>query len=178
MRRIIVTAMVLLPLLLGSHERAHNDHAVVRWGADLLAYHRQQTIPGGTEQLPKVGVIVNLNEGTVSFLGYVAHINSADAAYVQFGGKGIGVQFEGAKINIMGEIDRVTGRMEATFGTECVIRHRAVGRCFDVLARGARVQSLIRHMSDLFAKSCSTLVGAKSPQCSLHWNPTASLASE
>jgi hypothetical protein len=43
--------------------------------------------PGGTEQLPKVGVIVNLNEGTVSFLGYVAHINSADAAYVQFGVK-------------------------------------------------------------------------------------------
>jgi hypothetical protein len=32
-------------------------------------------------------VIVNLNEGTVSFLGYVAHINNADAAYVQFGGK-------------------------------------------------------------------------------------------
>ena len=81
-------------------------------------------------------------------------------------GKVIGVQFEGAKINIMGEIDRVTGRMEATFGTECVIRHRAVGRCFDVLAGGARIQSLIRHMSDLFAKSCSTLVGAKSPQCS------------
>jgi hypothetical protein len=108
---------------------------------------------------------VNLNEGTVSFLGYFAHINSADAAYVQFGGK---LSASSSKVpnNIMGEIDRVTGRMEATFGTECVIRHRAVGRCFDVLAGGARIQSSIRHISELFAKSCSTLVGAKSPQCS------------
>jgi hypothetical protein len=88
MRRIIVTALGLLPLLLGksraSPQRAESDHAVVRWGADLRISPSKR-YPGGTKQLPKVGVIVNLNEGMVSFLGYVAHINSPDAAYVQFG---------------------------------------------------------------------------------------------
>lgn len=52
-------------------------------------------------------------------MGYVAPINSVDAAYVGFGGKHIGViGLEGAKINIMGEIDRVTGRLDATTTTE------------------------------------------------------------
>jgi hypothetical protein len=88
-------------------------------------------------------------------------------------GKVIGVQFEGAKINIMGEIDRVTGRMEVTFGTECVIRHRAVGRCFDVLARGARIQSLNkRPVCEIMLHSS----GRQIATVQLHSNPTASLA--
>jgi hypothetical protein len=71
------------------------------------------------EVLPKVGVIVDLDKRTVSFLGYVAPITSVDPAYVGFAGEHIGVvQTKGTKIYIMGEIDRITGRIDATVTTE------------------------------------------------------------
>ena len=38
--------------------------------------------PAEPERMQKMGVVVNLNERTVSFLGYVARINEVDTANI------------------------------------------------------------------------------------------------
>ncbi|MGA8697404.1 MAG: hypothetical protein WB689_26920 [Xanthobacteraceae bacterium] len=60
---------------------------------------------GQRKAINKVGVIVDLAEQTVSFAGYVAHIENVDAATVFFGGYGD---------NATGDIDRASGVMSAT----------------------------------------------------------------
>jgi hypothetical protein len=72
---------------------------------------------GKQEPMQKMGVVVNLNERTVSFLGYVARINDVNAANIKFGGPQIGGHHEGFDISIMGSVDRVTGHMDATTTT-------------------------------------------------------------
>jgi hypothetical protein len=67
------------------------------------------------ERVKKVGAVVNLDERTVSFLGYVASIGDVDAANLNFGGKQIGESpAKGSDTHIGGEIDRVTGYMDVT----------------------------------------------------------------
>jgi hypothetical protein len=56
-------------------------------------------------------VIVNLDE-TVFFLGYVAPIDDVEEASINFGARLI-VDY-GFSLVIMGNIDRVTGRMDVT----------------------------------------------------------------
>jgi hypothetical protein len=73
--------------------------------------------------VPSLGdVVVNLAEQTVSFGGFVAPINTADAANVTFGGTPIGTlaqiaSKEGDEIYINGTLDRVTGHMEVSTST-------------------------------------------------------------
>jgi hypothetical protein len=62
--------------------------------------------------LHKTSVIVNLDEQTVFFLGYVAPIDDVEEASINFGGRLI-VDY-GFSLAIMGNIDRVTGRMDVT----------------------------------------------------------------
>jgi hypothetical protein len=62
----------------------------------------------------RMGVVVNLEDKTVSFKGWAARINYVDAAHIQFGGKQLGQQIEGVDITITGYIDRVTGHMTAS----------------------------------------------------------------
>ena len=124
MRHIIKTAaLTLLPLVLAGHARADaNELKVITLSCDgTLTYTHitdSKPYPGTAEQLQKVGVVVNLDERTVSFLGYVARISDVDAANINFGGKQIGRVDEGVKIGIMGEMDRVTGQMDAMTTTE------------------------------------------------------------
>ena len=62
----------------------------------------------------RMGVVVNLEEQTVSFEGWVARIEYADATLIRFGGKQLGQQIKGMDITILGQIDRVTGHMAAS----------------------------------------------------------------
>ena len=120
MRGRTVTVVLLAPLLMAEQQAvAENDPKVVTLSCDgKLTYTHitdSKPYPGETEHLQKVGVVVNFDERTLSFLGYVARISEVDAAYINFGGKQI---VQDAKISIMGEIDRVTGYMTAMTTTE------------------------------------------------------------
>jgi hypothetical protein len=64
------------------------------------------------QQLPKTSVVINLDEQTVFFLGYVVSVYDADEASINFGGRQT-VDY-GFRMAIRGNIDRITGRMEAT----------------------------------------------------------------
>ena len=64
------------------------------------------------QPLQKASVIVNLDEQTVFFFGYVIPIDDVDEASINFGGRQI-VDY-GFSVAIRGSIDRVTGRMDAT----------------------------------------------------------------
>lgn len=81
-----------------------------------LACDGMMTMTVGEHQSPsqpvnKVGVVVNLTGGTVSFAGSVAHIDSADTAVISFGTDE--VLREEIPYRAMGHIDRVTGMMSA-----------------------------------------------------------------
>jgi len=57
-------------------------------------------------------VVVNLDEQTVFFLGYVVPIESVDGASINFAGTQI-VDY-GFSVSIRGHIDRASGRMDVT----------------------------------------------------------------
>jgi hypothetical protein len=60
----------------------------------------------------KSTVIVNLDDQTIFFLGYVTPTEGVDGASIRFGGRQI-VDY-GFNMAISGNIDRATGRMDAT----------------------------------------------------------------
>ena len=68
--------------------------------------------PEEPEPLQKTGAVVNLDEQTVFFLGYVVPIDSVDAASINFGARQT-VDY-GFIIGITGHIDRASGRMGVT----------------------------------------------------------------
>ena len=68
--------------------------------------------PTNPEELQRTSVVVNLDEQTVFFLGYVVPIKSVDGAIINFGGTLI-VDY-GFSISISGHIDRASGRMDVT----------------------------------------------------------------
>jgi hypothetical protein len=68
---------------------------------------------GWSEPVTKMGLVVNLAEGTVSgFTDVVAHIDGVDAATISFSGKGEhtlhGVRTGLATVSVEGTIDRVS----------------------------------------------------------------------
>jgi hypothetical protein len=75
-------------------------------GADKPERAQQQAIN-------KVGVVINLAEHTISFAGYVSHVDSVDAAVISFGSEPLLTQ-EHPEVSALGEIDRVTGMLSAT----------------------------------------------------------------
>jgi hypothetical protein len=121
MRHIIKsTALVLLPLVLsGGHARAA-DPTVITLSCDGSVTDKSSppTLPTDRDPKPieKMGVVVNLNERTVSFQGWVVPISIADAAAINFNGEQIGpvgqiARKEGYTTRIDGILDRVTGHM-------------------------------------------------------------------
>jgi len=62
--------------------------------------------------LQKTDLVVNLDEQTLFFLGYVVSIYDADEASINFGGRQT-VEY-GFSITNRGSINRITGRMDAT----------------------------------------------------------------
>jgi hypothetical protein len=70
---------------------------------------------GRTEQVSKIGVVINLAQQTVAFGGHVAEISRVDAAHVSFSGR-FASSWEGIQTTtaIDGSVDRVTGMLQAT----------------------------------------------------------------
>lgn len=113
-RRIIkTTVLALLLLVLGGHPRAaENQPKVITLSCDgMLTPTCGANKPEVPQPLQKTGVIVNFDEPPC-FFGYVVPIDDVDEASINFGGRQI-VDY-GFSVAIRGNIDRVTGRMDAT----------------------------------------------------------------
>jgi len=67
---------------------------------------------GKSQPIGKTGVVVNLAEDRVAFVGYVVPITQADVATITFKGRTKDPEF-GLLVSVTGSIDRVTGEMEA-----------------------------------------------------------------
>jgi hypothetical protein len=113
MRHIIKSAaLAILPLVLMGHARADESKVIILSCEGTLIPTYGADKPADPRPLQKTSVVVNLDEQTVFFLGYVAPIEDVDEASINFGGRLI-VDY-GFSIAIRGNIDRVTGRMDAT----------------------------------------------------------------
>jgi hypothetical protein len=115
MRHVIKSAalaMALLPLVLMIHARADEPKVITLSCEGMLTPTYGANKPEAPQPLQKSGVVVNLDEQTVFFLGYVVPIESVDEASINFGGRQV-VDY-GFSIAISGNIDRITGRLDAT----------------------------------------------------------------
>jgi len=112
------TTTVLLTLLAIAEQyapaTAENDPKVITLACDgtLTTRTYNANKPTKPEALQKISVVVNLDEQTVFFLGYVIPVESVDEASINFGGTQI-VDY-GFSISIRGHIDRASGRMGVT----------------------------------------------------------------
>lgn len=106
----------------GLHAAAKNEPKVVTLSCDGTTADTTSapTIPVDHQpkSIEKMGVVANLNERTVSFMGFVAPISTVDAASVNFDGETTGqggqiASVEGFTMRIDGYLDRVTGHMVA-----------------------------------------------------------------
>ena len=107
-------ALALLPLVLGGHARADGKEGKVITLSCVGTLTRTYgaNTPADPEPLQKTGVVENLNEQTVFFLGYVVPIENVDEASINFGARQT-VDY-GFIIGIRGHIDRASGRMDVT----------------------------------------------------------------
>ena len=101
-------------LVLGGHARADGKEGKVITlscvGTLTRTYGANK--PADPEPLQKTGVVVNLDQQTVFFLGYVVPIENVDEASINFGARQT-VDY-GFRIGIRGHIDRASGRMDIT----------------------------------------------------------------
>jgi hypothetical protein len=103
----VYTALTLLSLVFGSHAHAA-EPAVITLSCD----GKMTTgVNGKPEPVSKMGLIVNLDNQTVSFSGVVVGIRKADAANIAFDGDSNDGPY---MTHVDGNIDRVTG--SASFG--------------------------------------------------------------
>jgi hypothetical protein len=94
-------------------QAAENEGKVITLSCDgTLTRTYGANKPADPEPLQKTGAVVNLDEQTVFFLGYVVPIESVDEASIDFGARQI-VDY-GFIIGITGHIDRASGRMDVT----------------------------------------------------------------
>jgi hypothetical protein len=118
MRHIIKSAaLALLPLVPIGHARADEPKVITLSCEGTLT----PSGPEAPQPLQKTAVVVNLDEQTVFFLGYAVSIYDADEASINFGGRQA-VEY-GFSIAIRGNIDRVTGRMDATTALSDPTKH-------------------------------------------------------
>jgi hypothetical protein len=103
-----IAALPLLPLVLGGHARAaENEGKVITLSCEgTLTRTYGANKPADPEPLQKTGVVVNLDEQTVFFLGYVVPIESVDEASINFARQTVDYGFS---IAITGHIDRASG---------------------------------------------------------------------
>src|SRR5262249_43997234 len=102
-----ITASILLAVAAANFAQAAEPTVIT------LSCDGTQTgqIDKKTPEPIRIGVVVDLDKRTVSWLGFVADVGDVDAANITFGGK---QSFRGLDIDISGNIDRVTGHMIAT----------------------------------------------------------------
>jgi copper chaperone CopZ len=107
----------LIALLLTAERRATAEPNVIRLSCDGTVTEVVTEVYGTNKPKPirKIVVVVNLDERTVSFEGYVAPIKAVDAGYILFDGTSKVPTFPGFKeIEITGNIDRVESHVDAT----------------------------------------------------------------
>src|SRR5215469_9139902 len=109
----VLATWALLLLVLGDHARAaENEPNVITLSCDgMLTATCGANKPEPSQALQKTGLVVNLDEQTVFFLGYVVPIEAVDEASIKFGGTQT-VDY-GFDVAIRGNIDRASGRMDA-----------------------------------------------------------------
>src|SRR5437763_5005343 len=108
------TTLALLLLVLGVHARAaESEPNVITLFCDgmLTATHGANK-PEAPQPLQKTSLVVNLDEQIVFFLGYVVPIERVSEGSIKFGGTQT-VDY-GFRVAIRANIDRATGRMDAT----------------------------------------------------------------
>ena len=114
MRRLAQIASVLLtlPFVLSGYAEAA-EPTVINLSCDgTLTGTYGTDKPKSMEASQKISVVVDLDDQTVFFLGYVVPIYDVDQASINFGGRQA-VDY-GFSIIIRGHIDRASGRMELT----------------------------------------------------------------
>jgi hypothetical protein len=116
MKHLIKTAPLALLLLVlgGDAQAAENEAKVITLSCDgtLTRIYSANKPADDPEPLQKTGAVVNLDEQTVFFLGYVVPIESVDEVSINFGARQA-VEY-GFIIAITGHIDRASGRMDVT----------------------------------------------------------------
>lgn len=110
--RHIIKSVALVPFVLISHTRADEPKLITLSCEGTLTPTYGANKPEAPQPLQKTGVVINLDEQTVFFLGYVVPIKSVDGAIINFGGTLI-VDY-GFSTSISGHIDRASGRMDVT----------------------------------------------------------------
>ena len=112
--RLHTTPVALLLLVLAGHARAReNEPKVITLSCDgMLTATYGDNKAAVPQSVPKSSVIVNLDEQNIFFLGYVVPIEDVDGACIHFGGRQI-VDY-GFSVEISGNIDRPSGRMDTT----------------------------------------------------------------
>jgi hypothetical protein len=114
MRRISAILLTLLSTA-GQYApaTAENEPKVITLSCDgTLARTSDANKPKNMEAVQTTTVVVNLDDRTVFFLGYVVPISDVDQASINFGGRQM-VDY-GFSISIVGHIDRASGLMDVT----------------------------------------------------------------
>jgi hypothetical protein len=112
MKRFVnIAALPLLALVSVGHAGAAENGKIITLSCEgtLTRTYGAKADP---EPLQKTGVVVNLDELTVFFLGYLVPIETVDDAGINFGARQP-VDY-GFSIGIAGHIDRASGRMDVT----------------------------------------------------------------
>jgi hypothetical protein len=99
-----ITTVLVLSLAIVARAQASEPDAITL-SCDGTVKTNVGNNEGQRKTINKVEVLVDLAEQTVSFAGYIAHIENVDAAVVSFG---VGED------HATGDIDRASGIMSAT----------------------------------------------------------------
>jgi hypothetical protein len=99
-----ITIILFLSLVMVGYAQA-TEPTIITLSCDGTVKTNVGNNKGQRKTIDKVGVVVDLAEQTVSFVGYVAHIENLDATAIFFG-SGIDAA--------TGDIDRASGVMSAT----------------------------------------------------------------
>jgi hypothetical protein len=113
MRQIVKYAVLaLLPLVLTVRARADERTVITLSCEGTLTRTYAANKPSEPEPLQKTEVVVNLDERTVFFLGYIVPIETVDEVSIDFGARQM-VDY-GFSISLAGQIDRPSGHMALT----------------------------------------------------------------
>jgi hypothetical protein len=122
MRFLAMAVMTGATILMVGQRAQAADPTVITLACDgtLTDTSSSTAVPVDHQPKPmeKLGVVVNLNAGTVSFLGWNVPISTVDPATIGFGGNDVGpvgqiTDKTGYTSRVDGTLDRVTGRMVA-----------------------------------------------------------------
>jgi hypothetical protein len=114
---------ILLALLLMAGQQARAaDPTVITLSCNGKIIDTGSAVDHDPKPIEKMGVVANLRERTVSFMGFIASIGTVDAAAINFNGEQLGPAGQiagkaGLTIRIDGILDRVTGHMVADVWT-------------------------------------------------------------